>query len=212
MTNMKKTFFNKLLLATSSIGLLASAESFAAVVVPVPGAGDFNISQISNPNSWRSNNGNFYTLQNNDNIILRRAHRIDLNEDITINTINIYGYSATAKVMEYTNGIQEEIVEGGIVISPNFNNRVVTINNIVNVDNAIYRNAGKDALGEALIYGNKNAKVRVDLRKSGHDAHLIITGNDISGADSIVMGGAKAKLTFQNLITVNTKIYSRGVF
>ncbi|WP_341787159.1 hypothetical protein [Rickettsia endosymbiont of Cantharis rufa] len=72
-------------------------------------------------------------------------YEIDLNEDITINTINIYGYSATTKVMEYNNGAQEEIVGGGIVISPNFNNRVVTINNIVNVDNAIYRNAGRDA-------------------------------------------------------------------
>ncbi|WP_341787160.1 hypothetical protein [Rickettsia endosymbiont of Cantharis rufa] len=50
MTNMKN-FFNKFLLATSSIGLLASMESFAADIVAVPGVGDFNISQISNPNS-----------------------------------------------------------------------------------------------------------------------------------------------------------------
>ncbi|KJW02339.1 putative membrane protein [Rickettsia endosymbiont of Ixodes pacificus] len=33
MTNKKKTFFNKLLLATSSIGLLASAESFVVDIV-----------------------------------------------------------------------------------------------------------------------------------------------------------------------------------
>ncbi|WP_162828827.1 hypothetical protein, partial [Rickettsia australis] len=73
-----KKLFNKLLLATSSIGLLASMASFAAVVVAVPH--ENNTSYIMDPmrrgdrsQDWRSNSGAQHQPQNGDDIILRRA-------------------------------------------------------------------------------------------------------------------------------------------
>ncbi|ABV74365.1 Cell surface antigen-like protein Sca10 [Rickettsia akari str. Hartford] len=63
------------------------------------------------------------------------------------------------------------------------------INNIINRDANNYRITGKAVLGEELVYGNKNAKVQIDLLESLNDVKLIITGNDISAIDSIVMSG-----------------------
>ena len=217
MTNMKKTFFNKLLLATSSIGLLASMESSAAVVVSVPH--ENNTSYVMDPmrggdrpQDWRSNNGAQYQPQNGDDIILRRAHLINFNQNININDINIYGYSASTFIDNWHNGINDRREMGGIAITPGFGaNRIVTINNIINSDANNYRIAGSNALGEALIYGNKNAKVRVDLLESLNDLKLIITGNDISAVDSIVMSGGTNEIIFRNPIKVKSKIYARNI-
>lgn len=79
MTNKKKTFFNKLLLATSSIGLLASAESFAVDIVaarPTVYTWDGN--------DWQYN-GAHYNPQNSDNIILTENNqRLNIDTDINI--------------------------------------------------------------------------------------------------------------------------------
>lgn len=201
MTNKKKTFLNKFLLATSSIGLLASMEGFAANIVPVPNVHDLldpNTAFTANINLWRSNNGNLRSPQIGDNIILSGSHDVEINNDIRLGDINNFGYRSN------------------IVIAPNYvGNRVVIINNIINDDGVLYSNAGRDALGRPLVYGNKNAKIQLTLKECGiigqgaNNATLTITGNDIDAVDSIILGGGQSKIIFQNLIMVDAEIYAR---
>ncbi|AFC73718.1 hypothetical protein [Rickettsia montanensis] len=74
MTNKKKTFFNKLLLATSSIGLLASMGCFAADIIPA-----------GNPSSNIGTMKSHYLPQDNDNIIIaENNHRINFAQTLTI--------------------------------------------------------------------------------------------------------------------------------
>jgi hypothetical protein len=89
MTNMKKTFLNKLLLTTSSIGLLASMESLAADIAVRNGY----ISTMNNI-GWVSNNGVQNAPANNDNIILTQGGQIiNFDNDIAIGNVNLYGYN-----------------------------------------------------------------------------------------------------------------------
>ncbi|QQV74512.1 hypothetical protein H6P87_00046 [Rickettsia tillamookensis] len=134
MTNMKKTFLNKLLLATSSIGLLVSMESSAANTVPVPNIHDplplnRNTAFTANINLWRSNNGNLYNPRGGDNIILSGPHNIEINNDINLGDINNFGYRSNIAIAPYI-GVD----------------RAVSINNIINDNGVLYRNAGRDAL------------------------------------------------------------------
>ncbi|XVN43690.1 MAG: hypothetical protein RCG16_04735 [Rickettsia hoogstraalii] len=201
MTNMKKTFLNKLLLATSSIGLLASMEGFAANIVPVPDMRDPrnpNTAFTASINLWRSNNGNLHNPRGGDNIILSGPHNVEINNDINLGDINNFGYRSN------------------VIIAPHFGvDRVVSINNLINDNGVLYRNAGRDALGQPLVYGNANAAIQLELQEIGivgqgaSNAKLTITGNDISAVDSIVLGGGQSKIIFQNPITVDAEIYAR---
>jgi len=199
MTNTKKkTFFTKLLLATSSIGLLASAESFAVDIIPVGNPS----SNIATANDWRYNA--FYHLpQNNDNIIItENNHRVNFTQAININSINLYGFNGVFTITE------------GEVANPT---RRVSINNITNVDNPQTQMAVQNALGVPLAYGgNNNAKAKLRLTSgNGTGSELTITGNDISAVESIELIRGNTKLIFQRNVTVDAPIYScsasRGV-
>lgn len=163
------------------------------------------------PQDWRSNNGNRnYQPQNGDSIFFKGAHLINLNKTINIDEINIYGYAPRDLVDNYHNGINDPREMGGIAITSGFNDdTIVTINNIINSNANNYHIAGSNALGQALVYGNKNAKVRIDLLESAKNVKLIITGN-ISAVDSMVMSGGTNEIIFQRPIKVNTKIYARN--
>jgi hypothetical protein len=187
MTNMKKTFFTKFLLATSSIGLLASAEGFAVDIIA---AGNPS-SNIATMNDWRYNN-NYYLPQNNDNIIITENHRVNFTQAININNINLYGF----------NGVFT-------IIADNPTNKV-SINNITNVNNPQTQMAVQNALGAPFAYGgNNNAKAKLKLTSgNGTGSELTITGNDIRAVESIELIRASTKLIFQRAITVDAPIYS----
>ena len=189
MTNMKKAFLNKLLLATSSIGLLASMEISAADVVVRNGY----ISTTGNM-GWVSNNGVQNVPANNDNIILTQGRQIiNFDNNLNIGNINLYGYN-----------------NAEFRISDSNPTRVVSINNIVNVNNNQVQAAVQNALGMPHGYsGNNNAKVDIVINSYNNTgADLTITGNDISAVNSIQMVRGGAKLIFQNAVTVNAEIYS----
>lgn len=193
MNNKNKTFLTKFLLATSSIGLLLSTESFAVDIAH----GGVAAVHIDSNESWRYNN-NKYFPQDKDNIILTAEDQgINFNKNINIGDINLYGYNTR-----------------GIVVAANYPDTKVAINNIVNINDNRTRLAVKDALGRAVPYGgNANSKVQITLKEAyinnQQASELTIIGNDISALDSVVLEGGGTKLIFQSPITIDAAIYAK---
>ncbi|WP_341790303.1 autotransporter outer membrane beta-barrel domain-containing protein [Rickettsia endosymbiont of Polydrusus tereticollis] len=195
-----KIFLSKskyFLLATSSIGLLASTEALAVVDITPVTHNTYPVNynaHIGAQYDWKYN-GKAYLPQDNDNVILTANNQqINFDSDINIGNINLYGFTS-----------------GGLVIFANDPTNQVSINNIVNFNDQQARTAAQSALGVPLAYGgNKDAKVQIRLLQIGAEeqSQLTIKGDNISAVDSILLDGASATLIFEKPITVTAPIYS----